>query len=89
MELDDKDLRTRLRGLAEELGLVDEVQRVVGDDLVTEMCRYGASELHGVAAFVGGIAAQEAIKILTGQYVPVDNTLIFDGHTDNAVAYHL
>jgi hypothetical protein len=32
--------------------------------------RLGASELHVVASVMGGMAAQEAIKLLTGQFVP-------------------
>ncbi|KAK6134731.1 hypothetical protein DH2020_031533 [Rehmannia glutinosa] len=32
------------------------------EDLINEMCRYGAAELHAVAAFIGGIASQEVIK---------------------------
>jgi amyloid beta precursor protein binding protein 1 len=27
------------------------------------MCRFGAAELHAVAALVGGIASQEVIKV--------------------------
>ncbi|KAH6785649.1 hypothetical protein C2S51_038104 [Perilla frutescens var. frutescens] len=34
------------------------------EDLINEMCRYGAAELHAVAAFIGGIASQEVIKTL-------------------------
>ncbi|OAE19011.1 hypothetical protein AXG93_2839s1060 [Marchantia polymorpha subsp. ruderalis] len=34
----------------------------IPDDLVSEICRFGAAELHCVAAVVGGIAAQESIK---------------------------
>jgi amyloid beta precursor protein binding protein 1 len=30
------------------------------------------------AAFVGGLVAQEAIKLVTNQYMPLDNTLIVD-----------
>ena len=37
-----------------------------------------ASELHAVAAIMGGIAAQEAIKLLTGQFVPLAGTLIYN-----------
>jgi amyloid beta precursor protein binding protein 1 len=48
----------------------------VGDDYVQGMTRYGAAELHSVAAYVGGCAAHEGIKILTRQYVPVDNTVL-------------
>ena len=33
-------------------------------------CRLGASELHVIASVMGGMAAQEAIKLLTGQFVP-------------------
>lgn len=42
-------------------------------------CRYNASELHAVAAVMGGIAAQEAVKIITQQYVPINGTLVFNG----------
>ena len=31
-----------------------------------------------VASVLGGVAAQEAIKALTHQYVPLQNTLIFN-----------
>ena len=47
--------------------------------LVQEFVRAGASEMHCIAALVGGIAAQEIIKLATHQYVPIDNTLILDG----------
>lgn len=33
------------------------------EDLINEMCRYGASELHAVAAYIGGVASQEVIKV--------------------------
>ena len=43
-----------------------------------EMCRFGGGELHCVAATVGGMAAQEAIKLITRQLVPVSGTLIYN-----------
>ncbi|KAL3652636.1 NEDD8-activating enzyme E1 regulatory subunit axr1 [Castilleja foliolosa] len=49
------------------------------EDLINEMCRYGASELHAVAAFIGGIASQEVIKLITRQFVPMSGTFIFNG----------
>ncbi|KAL1555503.1 NEDD8-activating enzyme E1 regulatory subunit axr1 [Salvia divinorum] len=49
------------------------------EDLINEMCRYGAAELHSVAAFVGGIASQEVIKLITRQFVPMSGTFIFNG----------
>lgn len=33
------------------------------EDLINEICRYGAAELHAVAAYIGGIASQEVIKV--------------------------
>ncbi|GAB0133391.1 hypothetical protein EsDP_00001802 [Epichloe bromicola] len=44
-----------------------------------EVSRSGSGELHNVAAVVGGMIAQEMIKIITRQYVPIDNVCIFDG----------
>ena len=42
------------------------------------MCRCAAGELHVVAAVVGAIASQEAIKLLTGQFVPVGGALVYN-----------
>ena len=44
-----------------------------------EMARADGAELHNVASLTGGMVAQEVIKVITGQYVPVDNTCVFDG----------
>ena len=45
----------------------------------THRCRYGGSELHNVAAVLGGVVAQEALKLLTHQFVPLNNTFVFNG----------
>ena len=50
----------------------------IKDDCIHEICRYGGAELHAMAAFMGGCAAQEVIKILTKQYIPVDNLFMFN-----------
>ena len=49
------------------------------DDYAHEMARYGAGELHNVASIVGGTVAQEIIKVVTGQWVALNNTWIFSG----------
>ena len=46
--------------------------------------RAGGAELHNIAALTGGLVAQEVIKAVTKQYVPVDNTCIFDGVTSKS-----
>ncbi|CAM8954442.1 unnamed protein product [Rhodiola kirilowii] len=49
------------------------------EDLINEMCRFGAAEIHAVAAFIGGIASQEVIKLITKQFTPMSGTFIFNG----------
>lgn len=44
-----------------------------------EVFRAADGELHNVSAVLGGMVAQELIKIVTKQYVPINNTCIFDG----------
>lgn len=43
-----------------------------------EICRCGGAELHATSAFLGGCVAQEVIKLITNQYVPVDDTLVYN-----------
>lgn len=69
-------LKTVATGIMAEVGAGGSA---LVDDLVHEMVRFGAGELHTVAAVMGGIAAQEAIKLLTHQFVPLSGTLIFNG----------
>ena len=44
-----------------------------------EVSRAAGGELHNISAVMGGMVAQEMIKVVTKQYIPVDNTCIFDG----------
>ncbi|KUJ06929.1 uncharacterized protein LY89DRAFT_726066 [Mollisia scopiformis] len=46
-----------------------------------EVTRAKGGELHNISALTGGMVAQEVIKIITKQYIPIDNTCIFDGIT--------
>ncbi|CAD6187851.1 unnamed protein product [Caenorhabditis auriculariae] len=88
--IDTFDLQQRVESL---IRMSDEsVEKIlprIPMDAVKEMCRFGASELHVVASFVGGITAQEVIKLATNQYLPIDNTLLFDGLTQNATTFRL
>ena len=40
--------------------------------------RGGFGQLPATAALMGGLVAQEAIKLVTNQYMPMDNTVIVD-----------
>jgi NEDD8-activating enzyme E1 regulatory subunit len=44
-----------------------------------EVARARGGELHNISALTGGMVAQETIKIITKQYIPVDDMCIFDG----------
>jgi len=57
---------------------------VLPDDYLKEMCRYGGSQIHTTCAYLGGVASQEIIKLITKQWVGVNNSLIYDGISGNA-----
>ncbi|EDQ84393.1 uncharacterized protein MONBRDRAFT_30271 [Monosiga brevicollis MX1] len=79
------DLTNSAQGVLTRLGL----SATVKDDFIHEFCRYGAAELHTISAYLGGIAAQEVIKLVTHQYVPFNNTLLYDGMTGQTRCYVL
>jgi NEDD8-activating enzyme E1 regulatory subunit len=57
----------------------DKIDLEAVNNAFAEVDRVGRRELHNISSLTGGVVAQEAIKIITRQYVPVDNTCIFDG----------
>ncbi|KAJ3592858.1 hypothetical protein NHX12_005196 [Muraenolepis orangiensis] len=61
----------------------------IKDDYVHEFCRYGAAEPHTVAAFLGGAVAQEVIKIVSHQFVPFNNTFIYNAMSQTSATYRL
>ncbi|XP_068644346.1 NEDD8-activating enzyme E1 regulatory subunit AXR1-like isoform X1 [Aristolochia californica] len=77
-EMDDdiSRLKTIAVGILSDLG---SNSSALPEDLISEMCRYGGAELHAVAAFIGGVASQEVIKLITKQFVPMSGTFIFNG----------
>ncbi|KAJ8249407.1 hypothetical protein GJAV_G00234470 [Gymnothorax javanicus] len=85
VEEDIGQLKTCVNGLLQEYGLNVSVK----DDYVHEFCRYGAAEPHTVAAFLGGSAAQEAIKIITRQFVPFNNTFIYNAMSQTSATFQL
>ena len=61
----------------------------VEDKYVREMLRFSGSKLHNVSAVLGGIASQEAIKVLIRQYTPINHTLIYDGIHGRAQVFNI
>ncbi|XP_065145361.1 NEDD8-activating enzyme E1 regulatory subunit [Paramisgurnus dabryanus] len=85
VEEDINKLKLCVNGLLQEYSLNVNVK----DDYIHEFCRYGAAEPHTVAAFLGGSAAQEAIKIITHQFVPFNNTFIYNAMAQTSATFQL
>jgi amyloid beta precursor protein binding protein 1 len=60
---------------------------LAGTKFAQELTRYGQAEIHPVASLIGGVASQEAVKIITGQYVPLNNTYVYNGVASIAGVY--
>jgi amyloid beta precursor protein binding protein 1 len=72
-------LADELRAFVQEAGAAEAMNEALADAHAQELARFGASELHGVASVVGGVASQEAVKVIARQYEPVDHTYVFNG----------
>lgn len=57
------------------------------DNAIQEIRRAEGGELHNIASLAGGLVAQESLKVLTRQYVPLDNTCVFDGARSRSEMY--
>ncbi|CAG8979835.1 hypothetical protein HYALB_00002607 [Hymenoscyphus albidus] len=54
-----------------------------------EVARAKGGELHNISSLTGGMVAQEIIKIITKQYIPIDNTCIYDGITSRTQIFKI
>jgi hypothetical protein len=86
LEDDAAVLKARMASVAADCGVS---AAAVPDDYVEEMVRFGASELHVTGAIMGGIAAQETIKFITHQFVPVPGTLIYNAMASTSSVFVL
>ena len=98
LEADANEVYSCMLEIVQSLGLVDGentselikeyiLDKVKGKDLAREVVRYDEAEIHTVAAVVGGVASQEAVKLITGQYVPIDDTYVYNGIASTAGVY--
>ncbi|KAK7723066.1 hypothetical protein SLS57_004623 [Botryosphaeria dothidea] len=87
--------KTIMDGLLQEAGtfIEDEAEYNELKDTIrkytAELTRAGGAELHNIAALTGGIVSQEVIKAITKQYIPVDNTCVFDGVRSKTGVIHV
>ena len=57
-------------------------------ELTKEFKRYASStELHCISSVVGSVAAQEIVKLVTSQFLPIDNVFVFNGINGTAFTY--
>lgn len=80
---------TWLVAKAKDLAAGSVVADWITDHHALEMTRSCEVELHNLAALMGGVAAQEAIKLITHQFEPLNHTYIFNGISGVAATYQL
>jgi len=71
--------KAKYRTLAQEWLKSKEFERDFEMDCLDELCRFGGSEMHATAAFMGGVCSQAALKLLLKQYYPFNHTFVYDG----------
>jgi len=83
---DHHNLKTIADQVLVDLGLENDA---LDDKYLKEMCRFGGSQIHTTAAYVGGVASQEIIKLITKEWVPINNTYIYDAISGNGGSFLL
>lgn len=67
----------------------DEEKQEAVEKSKEEVKRAQGGEMHNISSVTGGMVAQEAIKLLTRQYVPVDGVCVFDGIRSKAQVFKI
>ncbi|KAI8984578.1 Appbp1-Uba3-Nedd8, an E1-ubiquitin-like protein complex with Atp [Mycotypha africana] len=93
-ESDFDNLKANVTSLMESLGVsTEEMGEIATSEMLnrvlTNYVRFNDLETANLAALLGGLAAQEAIKLLTHQYIPINNTCIFNGILSTSSVYKL
>jgi len=69
-------LKTHVDALLKDFSLEP---NAISDEPLFELCRFGCCQIHSIAAFVGGVSAQEVIKLITKKWIPLNNTFVYNG----------
>eukprot|EP00697_Spironema_sp_BW2_P003495 gnl/Spiro4/14648_TR7890_c0_g1_i1.p1 gnl/Spiro4/14648_TR7890_c0_g1~~gnl/Spiro4/14648_TR7890_c0_g1_i1.p1 ORF type:complete len:606 (+),score=152.23 gnl/Spiro4/14648_TR7890_c0_g1_i1:187-1818(+) len=62
---------------------------LVEDKYVDELVRSGMSEQANIAGVIGGMASQEAIKLITRQMIPLNNVHVYSGISCSGTTYEV
>lgn len=79
-------LKAEVDAFVKEAG-IDIPSTIQIDDKIAEAVRYGGAVLHNIAAFLGGVASLEVIKLASAQWVPLNNTFIFNGINGTSISF--
>jgi len=84
----DEDFE-KMKSILSEMASHLHIQVNVKDDYIKEICRCAAGQAHTIAAIIGGIASQEVIKVITKQFIPVNNTFIYNAISETSLTMEL
>ncbi|KAL8435664.1 hypothetical protein ACSSS7_002325 [Eimeria intestinalis] len=82
---DVKAVKAEVRKIEDKIGL----GCFVPDEVIDQVVQYRGSEFPTTAALIGGVAAQEAIKLLCGQFEPINNTFLWNGTERRGIVLEL
>ncbi|KAK6499913.1 hypothetical protein TWF481_010269 [Arthrobotrys musiformis] len=88
VEADTEKLNKHVTELLDKLSITHSPELLEGTEkAIGEIVRAGGGELHNIASLTGGVVAQEVIKVITKQYIPMNNTVVFDGISSRTQVY--
>lgn len=85
--LPESDDISDVRAINEDFG--KKYGMAVDDGTLLELCRYGGAELHNIAAVIGGVVSQEAIKLVTHRFIPLENTFVYNGINSTGAKFNV
>ncbi len=96
LESDAKAVQEKLKEIVSKMNLQDNeliASTIFSKDeeleeaFAKEITRYYNAEIHNISSVVGGVASQEAVKLITKQYVPMNGTYVYNGIAGVAGVY--
>jgi amyloid beta precursor protein binding protein 1 len=97
LQADTNEVHKILQRMLSHMGLLPEGEEdhleliqshlVASKDIVAQQVSCHNAELHCISSVVGGVASQEAVKLITHQYIPINHTFVYNGLASIAAVY--
>ncbi|KAH8556118.1 SUMO-activating enzyme subunit 1-like protein [Umbelopsis sp. PMI_123] len=84
---DEQELGTLRNEYLPQLGFKD--LSFLDDSMIEILAQTANTEISPVCAIVGGILAQEIIKVLSGKELPIQNWFFYDGIAGSGLIHHI